>query len=203
MTVSEAQEMLTAIQHEEIAPIVYTTLYYGLRKSEALSLKWSAVDFQNNTISIEFTVVKNKSIIEKASTKTESSCRKYELIPEIKTLLQQLKIEQEKNRINNPLYCQNDYVFKHADGTPFRPDCLTRSFQRALARAGFPNMRFHDLRHSTASILADKGWDINSIKDWLGHSDIKTTANIYTHISHQRKITMARDLYGMLTMKGT
>ena len=141
MTASETQEMLTAIRHEEIAPIVYTTLYYGLRKSEVLGLKWSAVDFQNNTISIEFTVVKNKSIIEKASTKIESSCRKYELIPEIKTLLQQLKIEQETNRINNPLYCQNDYVFKHADGTPFRPDCLTRSFQRALARAGFPNTR--------------------------------------------------------------
>ena len=55
-------------------------------------------------------------------------------------------------------------------------------------------MRFHDLRHSTASILHDKNWDLRDIQDWLRHADIETTANIYTHISAQRKTKMAKDM---------
>lgn len=63
------------------------------------------------------------------------------------------------------------------------PDSLTVSFKRALARHGLPQMRYHDLRHSTASTLVDKERDINDIKKWLGHSGISATANIYAHIS--------------------
>ena len=85
-------------------------------------------------------------------------------------------------------------------GVPYRPDSLTRSFKRALARHGLPQMRYHDLRHSTASILVDKGWDINDIKEWLGHADISTTANIYAHISHRRKVSLAQDLDKVLTL---
>ena len=60
---------------------------------------------------------------------------------------------------------------------------------------------YHDLRHSTASILVDKGWDINDIKEWLGHADISTTANIYAHISHRRKVSLAKSLEGSLTFE--
>jgi integrase len=55
-------------------------------------------------------------------------------------------------------------------------------------------MRFHDLRHSTASILYDKGWGLKESQEWLGHSDIGVTGNIYTHISEQRNANLARDL---------
>ena len=98
-------------------------------------------------------------------------------------------------------YHNNDYIFKNPNGMPYRPDSLTRSFKRALERHGLPQMRYHDLRHSTASILVDKGWDINDIKEWLGHSDISTTANIYAHISHRRKVSLAKSLEGSLTFE--
>lgn len=78
----------------------------------------------------------------------------------------------------------------------YRPDCVTRSFQRALKRHDLPVMRFHDLRHSTASILFDKGWDPESVKSWLRHADIETTSNIYLHISNGRKRLMAKDMTG-------
>ena len=71
----------------------------------------------------------------------------------------------------------------------------------SIARYGFPQMRYHDLRHSTASILVDRGWDINDIKEWLGHADISTTANIYAHISHRRKVSLAKSLEGSLTFE--
>ena len=195
MTAEDAQKMLDAFRDEEIGPIVYVTLYYGLRKSEALGLRWQAVDFEKDTISINHTVVGGSHIVEKDSTKTYCSERTYQLIPDIKVLLLKLREQQQeyKQRLGSG-YHNNDYIFKNPNGVPYRPDSLTRSFKRALERHGLPQMRYHDLRHSTASILVDKGWDINDIKEWLGHADISTTANIYAHISHRKKVSLAQDL---------
>ena len=195
LTAEDAQKMLDAFRDEELGPIVYVTLYYGLRKSEALGLRWQAVDFDANTITINHTVVSNGHIVRKDSTKSYCSNRTFQLLPDVKDVLLKLKDQQEnyKTRLGSG-YHNNDYIFKNPNGIPYRPDSLTRSFKRALERHGLPQMRYHDLRHSTASILVDKGWDINDIKEWLGHSDISTTANIYAHISHRKKISLAKDL---------
>lgn len=197
MTASEANKMLVYIRNEEIYPLVYVALYYGLRKSEVLGLKWDAVDFDNNTLEIKSTVVKNKTIVYKDTTKTESSHQIYELLPEVKALLLDIKAKQETNRnLYGEIYTPSDYIFTHPDGRLYRPDCVTRSFQRALKHHNLPTMRFHDLRHSTASILFDKGWDLESVKSWLRHTDIETTSNIYLHISNGRKRLMANDIAG-------
>ena len=80
-------------------------------------------------------------------------------------------------------YVESDFVFTWEDGRCFRPDSLYRSFQRVLKRNDFtPMLRFHDLRHSTASMLYNRGWDLKDIQMWLRHADIKVTADIYTHI---------------------
>ena len=202
LTAEDAQKMLDAFRNEEVGPIVFVTLYYGLRKSEALGLRWQAVDFEANTMTINHTVVSNGHIIAKDSTKTYSSRRTFELLPDVRDLLVKLKEQQEdyKRRLGSG-YHMNDYIFKNANGMPYRPDSLTRSFKRALARHGLPQMRYHDLRHSTASILVDKGWDINDIKEWLGHADISTTANIYAHISHRKKVSLAKSLEGSFTFE--
>ena len=202
LTAEDAQKRLDAFRNEEVGPIVFVTLYYGLRKSEALGLRWQAVDFEANTMTINHTVVSNGHIIAKDSTKTYSSRRTFELLPDVRDLLVKLKEQQEdyKRRLGSG-YHMNDYIFKNANGMPYRPDSLTRSFKRALARHGLPQMRYHDLRHSTASILVDKGWDINDIKEWLGHADISTTANIYAHISHRKKVSLAKSLEGSFTFE--
>ena len=195
LTAEDAQKMLDAFRDEEIGPIVFVTLYYGLRKSEALGLRWQAVDFNANTITINHTVVGGSHIVAKDSTKSYCSKRTYQLLPDVKDLLLKLKDQQEGYKLRlGPGYHDNDYIFKNPNGMPYRPDSLTRSFKRALERHGLPQMRYHDLRHSTASILVDKGWDINDIKEWLGHADISTTANIYAHISHRKKVSLAQDL---------
>ena len=204
LTAEDAQKMLDAFRNEEIGPIVFVTLYYGLRKSEALGLRWQAVNFDANTITINHTVVGGSRIVAKDSTKSYCSRRTYELLPDVKELLLKLREQQKdyRKRLGSG-YHINDYIFKNPNGMPYRPDSLTRSFKRALARHGFPQMRYHDLRHSTASILVDKGWDINDIKEWLGHADISTTSNIYAHISHRRKVSLAQDLDKTLTFDQT
>lgn len=204
LTAEDAQKMLDAFRNEEIGPIVFVTLYYGLRKSEALGLRWQAVDFEANTITVNHTVVGGSHIVAKDSTKSYCSRRTYQLLPDVKDLLLKLQEQQKdyRQRLGSG-YHENDYIFKNPNGVPYRPDSLTRSFKRALARHGFPQMRYHDLRHSTASILVDKGWDINDIKEWLGHTDISTTSNIYAHISHRRKVSLAQDLDKTLTFDQT
>jgi integrase len=195
LTGEEANRLLQAFVGHELQAMVYVTLYYGLRRSEALGLRWQAVDFENNTITINHTVVKNLTIEYKDSTKSKKSMHTFPLLDDVKNLLLKLKKQQDENRRTfKKAYNETDYIFKYADGSLYRPDCVTRSFQRVLKNHGLPRMRYHDLRHSTASILHDKNWDLKDIQDWLRHADIETTGNIYTHISSQRKQATARDL---------
>lgn len=197
LTVEEANRMLEAFRGHELQALVYTTLYYGLRRSEVLGLKWDAVDFERNTLRIQHTVVKNRSIIAKDTTKSTASRRTYPLIPEVKELLLHLRAQQQDNKmLFGSGYETNDYIFVWPDGHLYRPDYVTRSFKKVLAYHGLPDMRFHDIRHSTASILYDAGWELKDIQEWLGHSDIETTGNIYTHISKARKEKMGNNLAG-------
>lgn len=195
LNTEEANQILSLFKGHHLQPLIYVTLYYGLRRSEVLGLKWSAIDFKNDKIKINHTVVKHTTVVAKDKTKTEASRREYILLPEIKAVLLNLKKEAQKNKkIFGKTYQNNDYVFTWPDGRLYRPDYITSAFQKVLAKNNFPKMRFHDLRHSCASILYDKGWELKDIQTWLGHADIETTANIYTHISKSRKEFMAKDL---------
>ena len=196
----EANALLKAFEGNVLHEIVFVTLYYGLRRSEALGLKWSSIDFENNTLTIEHTVVKGSTIEAKDKTKTQNSAASFQLIPAVREVLLKLRDKQaEYRRLFGSEYYQSDYVFVREDGKPFRPDCLTRSFQRVLNAHNLKPMRFHDLRHSTASMLYDMGWDIKAIQTWLRHADIETTGNIYTHISNERKRILSTELDDFIT----
>lgn len=195
LTAETANRLLAAFDGSPLQALIYTTLYYGLRRSEILGLRWSAVDFEKNTLTINHTVVKNKTIVEKDTVKTQSSFHTYLLIEDVKqVLLREYRKQQTQAAELGSLYRHTGYVFTWGDGRPFRPDYITRAFQNMLEKNGLPKMRFHDLRHSTASILYDKGWDIKDIQSWLRHSSIDVTSDIYTHITEDRKSKMAEKL---------
>lgn len=187
----QAQKLLDALRGTNMFTIVLIAILYGLRRSEVLGLRWEAVDFQNNTLTVNHTIVKNLTIEAKDSTKTDTSRRTFQLLPEVREVLWNMKQNRSPSSV---------YLFEREDGSPMRPDCLTRSFQRALARAELPKMRFHDLRHSTASILFDRGWELEDVKNWLGHADIETTSNIYLHYGRERKIMLANGLEGVFRL---
>ena len=195
LTSKQANDLLKIFRGHPLQPIIYMTLYYGLRRGEVLGLKWSAIDFENNTIKINHTVTQTLTLVAKDKTKTATSKREYYLLPEIKELLLNLRTEQRKNqKLFGNEYKMNDYIFTWEDGRPYRPDYVSKAFHKVLTKNNFPEMRFHDLRHSCASILYDKKWELKDIQTWLGHADIQTTANIYTHISNSRKNNMAKDI---------
>lgn len=85
-------------------------------------------------------------------------------------------------------------MFKWADGHTYSPDYVSHRFNDLLKKHNLPHIRFHDLRHSCASLLITLGWTLKDIQEWLGHSDIKMTANIYAHIAMDRKKDMAASL---------
>ena len=202
LTVDEANKMLQAFSGHELEAMIYVTLYYGLRRSEVLGLKWGAVDFENNKIKINHTVVKNLTVEYKNKTKTSSSTRTLDLLVDVKDMLLKLKKQQAEDlRTFGKEYKKSDYIFKYADGSLFRPDSTTRSFQRVLKNHELTNMRFHDLRHSTASIMYDMGCDVKEIQYWLGHANIETTLQIYTHISKLREKATATNLNGIFKLK--
>lgn len=201
LTAAEANELLKAFDGHELQPIVYVTLYYGLRRSEALGLRWSAIDFERNKLTINHTIVKNLTIVASDTTKTNSSYRTFDLIDDVKQVLLKQRESQIKNRKRfGKSYIDSDYIFTREDGSLYRPDSVTRGFERVLKSHGLPPMRFHDLRHSTASILYDKGWDLKETQMWLRHSSLDVTADIYTHISAERQAGMAERLNSTFTL---
>ncbi len=181
LTPEQAQQVLNACYGHPIYPAVVLAQYYGLRRSEVCGLRWSSIDFEKNEMRIEHTVVKTLTIVEKDTTKTELSKATYELLPDVRDML----LELRKKHPNA------EYVVTWEDGRPIRPDSLTKCFQRLLKKHGLPHMRFHDLRHSTASVMFDLGYTPEEVKDWMRHSDYETTSNIYLHYGRdRRKLTM-------------
>lgn len=187
-TQEQPKALLGAIKGTIIEHIVTFTIVYGLRRSEAVGLKWSAINFENDTFTIEATVVRFSEILEKQTTKNQASHRTYPMTPDIRQMLLSIKERQEemKELLGNS-YVDSGYVFTWDDGRILNPDFVSRKFTQILKANGLPHIRYHDLRHTTASLLIAKGYDIKRVSEWLGHSDIATTANIYGHLSFENK----------------
>lgn len=194
-TKSQIDELLNKIKGEPLYPLIRITALYGLRRSEVLGLCWDCVNFEAETITIRRTVSKVTKVVAKDKTKNTSSRRSFPMTSDIKEILMDLKQQQEQNKkfFGNE-YHDSDYVFRWPDGKPFSPDYVTDKFQKLLKAAGMPKIRFHELRHSAASNLLNMNFNLKDVQDWLGHSDIKTTANIYGHLDAKRKKSMAEAL---------
>ena len=173
---------------------------YGLRRSELLGLKWGSIDFDNQRLTIRHTVCRIKTVTEKDKTKNKSSHRSFPLLPEAREIFLEAKAQEAENRrLLGKGYQSNDYVFKWPDGHPFLPDYVSARFSELLRKNGLPRIRLHDLRHTCASLLLNQGFTLKDVQDWMGHSDIGTTANIYGHLDAARKQSMADRLSSCLS----
>lgn len=196
-TKSQIDELLEKIKSEPLYPLIRLTALYGLRRSEALGLCWDCVNFEAETITIRRTVSKVTTVVAKGKTKNNSSRRSFPMTPDIKQLLLELQTQQKKDKkFFGKEYHDCDYVFRWPDGRPFSPDYVSDKFPRLLKANNMPKIRFHELRHSAASNLLSMGFSLKDVQEWLGHSDIKTTANIYGHLDAKRKKSMAEALSG-------
>lgn len=173
--------------------------FYGLRRSEVIGLKWDAIDFERNTITVQHTVtscnVDGKNMLVAADrTKTKSSMRTLPLVPFMKErLLQQKKVQAENRKLCGRSYIKDymGYVCVNEIGAILKPNYISTSFPKLLEANGLRHIRFHDLRHSCASLMLANGVPMKQIQEWLGHSDFSTTANIYAHLDYSSKLHSA------------
>lgn len=184
----EIAALFDAIKDEPLFPLIETTVMYGLRRSEVLGLQWKSVDFDADSILIRHTISMATKVVEKDKTKNESSYRAFPLFPELKEQLLRLKKEEEANReFFGNTYVENDYIFKWANGKVYSPTYISHKFNDLLIKYNLPHIRFHDLRHSCASLLLTEGCSLKDVQEWMGHADIKMTGNIYGHLDLSRK----------------
>lgn len=197
-TKQQVSELLTAIENEELYPLIYLTIIFGLRRSEVLGLKWDSVDFDRKFITIKHTVVNYRGTVEKDTTKNKTSRRTYPMNKYIEKMLLDIKCKENNNRrLFGKEYINNDYIFKWNNGKPYSPDYITAKFSKLLKQNNLPHIRFHDLRHTCASLLIDSNYQLKDIQEWLGHADIQTTANIYGHIDIERKKNISNSIVDM------
>lgn len=201
LTSEQASAMLSAIKGERLYPILLIATCYGMRRSEICGLQWDAIDFVNNTVTVKRTMVKQKTLVIKNSTKTASSHRTYPLLSIIKQELLRIRHEQEDNRrfFGNG-YIESNQVFTWEDGRPITSEYVSHKFKKLIAKYNLPDVRLHDLRHSCASIMLSAGMQLKDVQEWLGHSDISMTANVYGHLDDTRKKKVANEISGLLSI---
>lgn len=191
----ELTALFEATKDDSMSVVIQLAAYYGLRRSEVLGIRWSAVDFEQGTISINHKVTEGKvdgkeTLFTEDKLKTKSSFRTLPLIPAMRELLLEQKEKQERFRaLFKKSYCTDylDYVCVDEMGQLFRPNYVTDHFKLLLHRHNLRHIRFHDLRHSCASLLLSQGIAMKQIQDWLGHSTFATTADIYSHLDFTSK----------------
>ena len=192
-------------------PVIFGGVY-GLRRSEIVGLRWSAIDFENNIIFINHTVTTPrvdgvKKIIPKDRGKTKSSTRALPLDESVKERLLEHKKKQEMYQKKfKRSYSKEwlDYVMVDELGLLITPDYITSAFSHMLEVNGLRRIRFHDLRHTCASLLLNNGKHngvtLKDIQVWLGHSDFSTTANIYSHVDANSKLSSLDTISGIVNI---
>ncbi len=207
----ELEKLFEVCKDNMYALIIQMTAFYGLRRSEAIGLRWDAFDFERNTITIRHVVTQveidgKKMLVQADRAKTKTSLRSLPLVSDFKEKLIELRLQQEENKrvCGNCYNTEYDgYVFVDPMGNIFKPNAVTANFKKILEANGLKRIRFHDLRHSCASLLLANDVPMKQIQEWLGHSDISTTANIYSHLDYRSKLTSANVIDNVLNIPKT
>ena len=196
----QMQKLFEIVKGTRLELPVLVAAFYGLRRGEVCGLKWNAIDFERGTITIRHTVTSlqvdgKTKMYAQDSAKTKSSMRTLPLVGSFAEYFKEVKTAQEVNKKvcgNCYNYEYDGYVFVNELGDLMRPEYLTSYFPQYIQKHGCKRMRFHDLRHSCASLLLANGVPLKQIQEWLGHSDFSTTANIYAHLDYTSKLSSAK-----------
>ena len=180
------KDYLEAADRRGLLPMFYLELVTGLRKGEITALLWSDLDIQNKTISVSKQYVKNPNgELTLSRPKTETSVRKISIPQDAIDLL----IAEHSKHPENP------YMFPSpATGEMYYPDSVVNLHKKILKDAGLPHIRFHDLRHTFATLALQNGVDVKTVSSMLGHYDAGFTLRTYTHATRQKQDEAAQTM---------
>ena len=196
LTAEEARAFLTATNGHRLSALFELALRTGLRKGELLGLRWEDLDLTGGTASIRRTLQRTNSAgLTALPTKTHTSERRIALPTECLHSLEQHRERQTREgEAAGASWKASGYVFTRPYGSPIESATLTRHFNALLRRAALRRIRFHDLRHSAATLLLEQGVELVVIKELLGHAHIGVTATVYAHV----RLRLQRDAIDLL-----
>jgi len=179
----QARELLAYIKGDRLEALYTVALALGLRRGEALGLKWEDVDLDDGLLHVRRSLQRAEGKLQLLDVKTAKSRRTVSLPLFAIRALQKHRLRQEGERqAALDRWTETALVFTSPFGAPLDPQIASRSFARILERAGLPHQRFHDLRHACASLLLAQGLELKVIQEILGHSTITITGNLYAHV---------------------
>lgn len=179
----EARRLLDAAQHDRLGALYAVALAMGLRQGEALGLTWDHVDFDSGVIRVERQLQRSNGMLQLVDLKTLRSLRMLPMPASIADSLTRHRAAQAKERtLADERWHESGLVFTTTIGTGLDGPNVTKGFQRLLRSAGLERRRFHDLRHSCATLLLVQNVPPRVVMEILGHSQISLTMNTYSHV---------------------
>lgn len=183
LTPEQAQKLLSVAKGHRLEGLLTLALATGMRKGELLALRWKDIDFERRSLYVRRSVLRLPGGHRETEPKTASSKRQITLPPFAIEALQQHRIRQLEAKLKaGPSWEEHDLVFPNIYGRYLNSQSLFVLFASLLKKAGLPPMRFHDLRHSAATLLITMGVPVKVIQELLGHSSITITLNVYSHV---------------------
>jgi integrase len=203
LTMEQARTLLAFLKGDPYEALFVTVLGLGLRRGEALGLRWSDVDLESRTLTVRHALTRRKSGLVLGEVKTRQSRRSLNLPEPVAKVLVAHRADQHRRQLAAAVWDESDHVFTTGEGGPLDPRNIYRTFVRICDRAGLGHWHPHELRHSAASIMLAAGVPLEVVSNILGHSSIRITADVYGHImAPQRQAAadkMAAALWGSAT----
>ena len=200
LTKEELNQFLT-LAKKDARSVLYTAwhtlVYTGLRRGELLGLEWSDIDFENKTISVNKTLVTVNGSLYTQSPKTKRSTRTISLDDSTVQVLKNWKLEQKKQFFKNGVKSK-DIVITNIKGSYLDFAYFRDELKKFLSTHNLKQFSVHSLRHTHASLLFEAGIEPKTISDRLGHSNIQTTLNMYTHLNDKQRSDVADRLLKFL-----
>ena len=183
LTPGELEVLLENASTNRFYPVIYTAVSTGLRQAELLGLMWRSIDLDYLSISVNQVLYKRRGVCQFNEPKTSHSRRRVSMTPKLALFIREYKLEREclYQQLGKELTVDS-LVFANVEGKPLDPGVLTHNFARIAKRAGLENVRFHDLRHTFASLMLLRGAKPKVISEALGHSSVAFTMDVYSHI---------------------
>ncbi len=183
LTPSEVEALLESAQDNYYYPIVYTAVSTGLREAELLGLRWRDVDLEMLSISVNQVLYKRGGLSQFKEPKTSHSRRRVRMTPKLALFLKDFRASREVLYLElAKILSLDDLVFTSISGQPLNPSVVTHNFHKMTAHAGISCCRFHDLRHTFASLMLMRGAKPKVISEALGHASVAFTMDVYSHI---------------------
>ena len=181
----DTQEMTTALGLAEGTDMYVPLLlgfYLGLRRGEMLALQWDHIDFDKAVVHIQSNTVRGDGAVVTKDPKSAAGTRDISIGSNIVTALKQAHNQYKLNKLaKGTAFTDSNLVVCQKNGKPYKPDSLTQKWDRFMQKHGLKHIRLHDQRHSCTTMMIEAGIDPKTVQTRIGHADVTTTMNIYTH----------------------